>query len=87
MGTRISSYFGKKMKLLISACVLGEDVRWNGSNKLKKYVMDWAEKNSIELIPVCPENLAFGTPRPPIRLVQIEEKVIAEQSKRMLRKI
>ena len=56
------------MKVLISACVFGRDVRWNGNNKLNTDIKEWAHKMGLELIPVCPEHELFGTPRRPIRL-------------------
>lgn len=57
---------------------MGDNVRWNGANKKKLDLITWAAKNEIELIPVCPENELFGTPRAPIRLVQIQDKVCAQ---------
>ena len=44
------------MKILISACVYGEDVRWNGSNRHHQHIHDWAEEHGYELVPICPEN-------------------------------
>ena len=32
-------------KILISACVYGDDVRWNGSNRHHQHIHDWAEEN------------------------------------------
>ena len=66
------------MKVLVSACVFGKNVRWNGSNKISESVMKWAEDNEVELIPVCPENELFGTPRSTIRLVQIDNEIVAD---------
>lgn len=62
------------MKVLISACLLGRDVRWNGANKKSSKVTEWAKEMGFELVPVCPEDELFGTPRKPIRLIQIGEK-------------
>tara|TARA_Y100001973_G_C5092156_1_gene278084 strand:- start:102 stop:569 length:468 start_codon:yes stop_codon:yes gene_type:complete len=56
------------MKILISACVYGKSVRWNGDNRYDSEIKQWALDNNFELIPVCPENELFGTPRTPIRL-------------------
>ena len=56
------------MKVLISACVFGRNVRWNGNNKLNTDIKEWAHKMGLELIPVCPEHELFGTPRRAIRL-------------------
>ena len=65
------------MKVLISSCVYGNAVRWNGTSKVHQEVVDWAEKVGIELVPVCPEDELFGTPRKPIRLQHVDGKVLA----------
>ena len=64
------------MKVLISACVFGEKVRWNATDKFDREILDWAKENKIELIPVCPENELFGTPRKSIKLEQINNEII-----------
>lgn len=64
------------MKVLVSACVFGEHVRWNSSSRKDDSLKSWAEDVGIELIPVCPENELFGTPRKPIRLEQIKDTEI-----------
>ena len=65
------------MKVLVSACLLGQRVRWNSSHKKAETLESWALSNGIELIPVCPENDLFGTPRPPIRLAHIANETKA----------
>ena len=60
------------MKVLVSACLLGQKVRWNASHKKAETLEEWALKNGLELIPICPENELFGTPRPPIRLSDVD---------------
>lgn len=69
------------MKILISACVMGSNVRWNGSNKLNHEVLEWADSVGAELVPVCPEASLFGTPRKPIRLRQEGDEVLAMMGK------
>jgi uncharacterized protein YbbK (DUF523 family) len=32
------------MKILISSCVYGNDVRWNGTNRREDDIKTWAEK-------------------------------------------
>ena len=59
------------MKVLISSCVYGENVRWNSTNREYADIHKWAKANDIELVPVCPEDELFGTPRKPIRLEQV----------------
>ncbi len=65
------------MKVLVSACLLGQKVRWNGAHKKAETLESWALSNSIELIPVCPEHDLFGTPRAPIRLIHINDETRA----------
>ena len=67
----------EKIKILISACVLGHDTRWNATSRHHEFVEQWAAENSIQLIPVCPESRLLGTPRKPIKMIQIGEKVQA----------
>ena len=69
------------MKLLISSCVMGNKVRWNGASKEFPFIKDWAEENGIKLTPVCPENELLGTPRPSIRLIQVGDEVHAHAGK------
>lgn len=59
----------KKIKLGISACLLGHRVRFDGGHKLEPFLRDtlgaW-----VEYVPVCPETeLGLGIPREPLRLV------------------
>jgi uncharacterized protein YbbK (DUF523 family) len=65
------------MKILISSCVYGNDVRWNGSNRRYEEIHTWAEENGFDLVPVCPEHELFGTPRKSIRLRQKDDEVLA----------
>lgn len=65
------------MKVLISGCVAGLNVRWNKQNKAYEDIVGWAKRIGLELVPVCPEDELFGTPRKPIRLRSDDGKVIA----------
>ena len=51
------------MKVLISACVVGNPVRWNTSARHHEFVTTWAKENGIELVPVCPEARLLGIPK------------------------
>ena len=52
----------------ISACLLGEQVRYDGGHKRAQFLID-AFGDSVEWIPVCPEvEAGFGTPREPVQL-------------------
>lgn len=51
-------------KLLVSACLLGENCKYSGGNNFSPAVRSLAER--FELIPVCPERLGgLPTPRTP----------------------
>jgi uncharacterized protein YbbK (DUF523 family) len=52
----------------ISACLLGQEVRYDGGHKRDAFLTDILGRY-VEWVPVCPEvELGMGTPRPPIRL-------------------
>jgi uncharacterized protein YbbK (DUF523 family) len=58
--------------VVVSACLLGERVRWDGGDKLDARVVTETTEAAREgrLLPLCPEVLAgFGCPRPPIHFV------------------
>lgn len=56
------------MRILVSACLIGHNCKYNGGNNLSEKVRRLAERN--ELIPVCPECLGgLGTPRSPAEIV------------------
>ncbi|MDB4433416.1 DUF523 and DUF1722 domain-containing protein [bacterium] len=58
-----------KIKLGISACLLGEEVRYDGGHKLDRFLRDTLG-GYVEFVPVCPEvEAGFNTPREPFRLV------------------
>lgn len=56
-------------KILVSACLLGSPVRYNGSDRLvdHRLIARWREQGRI--VPLCPEVAAgFPTPRPPAEI-------------------
>lgn len=56
------------MKVLVSACLLGENCKYNGGNNYNQAVVDYLEGK--QPVPVCPELRAgLGCPRMPIELV------------------
>jgi uncharacterized protein YbbK (DUF523 family) len=60
------------VRLGVSACLLGERVRFDGGHKRDAFLADTLGRFA-EWVPVCPEEEAgFGTPREPMRLVQEE---------------
>ena len=57
-----------KIKVGISACLLGRNVRYNGENRLDTLIADLLGQY-VEFVHVCPEvGAGFGVPREPITL-------------------
>ncbi|NLE20213.1 MAG: DUF523 domain-containing protein [Clostridiales bacterium] len=55
------------MRILVSACLLGLDTRYDGKNARSEAVLRLLEGH--EAVPVCPEQLGgLPTPRPPCEL-------------------
>lgn len=58
-----------KIRLGISACLLGREVRYDGGHKLDRFVRDTLGQY-VEYLPVCPEvECGLGIPREAMRLV------------------
>lgn len=56
------------MKILVSACLLGENCKYNGGNNYCARVAEYVKDK--EVITVCPEVMAgMGIPRSPIEIV------------------
>ena len=56
------------MKILVSACLLGTNCKYNGGNNLNQSVLGFIEGH--EVIGVCPEQLGgLSTPRLPAEIV------------------
>jgi len=59
----------EKIRLGISACLLGQNVRYDGGHKLDRYLTETLGK-FVEYVPVCPEvECGLGVPREAMRLV------------------
>lgn len=64
-----------RILLGVSACLLGEPVRYDGTDQRDPYVCG-ALARPFRLVPICPEmELGLGVPRRPIRLVRTDEGV------------
>ena len=75
-----------KIRLGISACLLGEKVRYDGGHKLDWYLTDTLGRY-IEYVPVCPEAEAgFGIPREAMHLEGDPKcpRLVTRQTKRDL---
>jgi uncharacterized protein YbgA (DUF1722 family)/uncharacterized protein YbbK (DUF523 family) len=60
---------GKEIRLGISTCLLGENVRYDGGHKLDRFLTDTLG-HYVEYVPVCPEvECGLGIPRESLRLV------------------
>lgn len=58
-----------EIRLGISSCLLGQNVRYNGGHKLDRYLHDTLGR-FVEWVPVCPEvECGLGVPRESMRLV------------------
>lgn len=56
------------MKVMVSACLLGENCKYNGKNNYNEKVLEYVRDK--EIIPICPEMLAdMPSPRPCVELV------------------
>jgi len=59
----------QKIRLGISACLLGEPVRFDGGHRWDRFITDTLGKY-VEFVPVCPEvECGLGVPREAMRLV------------------
>ncbi len=62
-------------KIAISACLLGEKCRYDASDNRNDALL--VKLEGSELISFCPEDHAFGTPRPTMDLVETEQGIKA----------
>ena len=57
------------MKVLVSACLLGENCKYSGGNNLDPRVAEWLRETGCEAVPVCPEVLGgLPVPRTPAEI-------------------
>src|SRR3990167_5942900 len=68
------------MKIAVSACLLGEKIRFDGGHKQEYFITDELSQFA-EFISFCPEHLAFGTPRPSVRLVRLQGETHIQTNK------
>ncbi len=69
-----------KKKAIVSACLLGEFVRYDGTTKINNAVIEALKE--YEIIPFCPEDPVMGTPRERISVIKVDDdyKVITDKS-------
>ncbi len=69
MRDETSEAWGSPIRLGISRCLLGEDVRYDGGHKRDSFLVEVLGR-FVEWVPVCPEvEAGFGVPREAMRLV------------------
>ena len=60
----------RTIRIGVSSCVIGEEVRYNGGHSRQRYLTD-VLGNFVEYVPVCPEvEVGMGVPRPTVRIVE-----------------
>lgn len=62
------------MNIAVSACLLGEKVRYDGEHKRDRFITDELGQ-CASFVPFCPESIAFGTPRSSIRLTLGDDNI------------
>ena len=68
MTTAAGSGDTSRIRVGISACLLGQEVRFDGGHKRDRYITDTLGR-FFEWVPVCPEvEMGLGTPRETLRL-------------------
>ena len=68
------------MKILVSACLLGIDCKYNGKNNKNDKVIKLLKDH--DLIPVCPETMGgLTTPRTPSEIRKNKNEVITKDGK------
>lgn len=66
------------MNILVSACLLGVNCKYNGNNSISEDIIKLREKHN--LIPICPEQLGgLSTPRPQAEITY-EDKTLKVKS-------
>ena len=65
----------EKIKIAVSSCLLGEAVRYDGTDKHIKYITEQLALD-YNLISLCPEMaVGMGVPRPPIHLLENKNNI------------
>jgi len=71
MGLYVAFCILTMKKVAISACLLGEKCRYDATDNKDESLLK--KLQGMHLIPFCPEDDAFGTPRPTMDLVRTKE--------------
>lgn len=65
------------MKILISSCLLGKNVKYSGSNNFSTDLVELLKKYKVEIIEICPEVLGDLTiPREPAEITSFSKRQV-----------
>lgn len=67
-----------KERILVSACLLGVNCRYDGGNNYSKEIDEFLK--DYEVIPICPEIMG-GLPTPRVGSERLEDKVITKDGR------
>lgn len=71
----------RSIRVGVSSCIVGEEVRFNGGHSRHRYVTD-VLADFVDFVRVCPEvEVGMGVPRPTVRLVRAGDEVRLEDPK------
>jgi uncharacterized protein YbbK (DUF523 family) len=71
--------------VIVSACLLGINCKYDGENNFSQKVLDYLNENFDQIIPVCPEQLGgLPTPRPACEIFHANGKAVLENQARVL---
>lgn len=70
----------KKIKVLISACLLGDNVKYSGGNNLTPKLVTLLRKYNVDIVKVCPEYLG-GLPIPRVPSEIRENKIFSKDNR------
>ena len=63
------------MNILVSACLLGQNCKYNGGNNLAEGLYEELTAKGIGIVPVCPE-CAGGLPTPRVPAERLGDRVV-----------
>jgi uncharacterized protein YbgA (DUF1722 family)/uncharacterized protein YbbK (DUF523 family) len=64
-----------RIRIGISSCLLGQEVRYDGTDKHNRYITDTLGEY-FEFVPFCPEvAIGLGVPRLPMRLMKVDDAI------------
>lgn len=81
MAKELSQYDANRIPVLVSGCLLGQQVRFDGGHKLDRFVAEGLS-SAFEFVAVCPElAMGLGSPRAALRLVRDGDRTKLTESK------